>query len=264
MSLQMNRSWTPRSRPNERKNLSSVLRLAVLSHPQQPAHALVDLVDDREELVAPVPQGLVDADRSDPFEVAVLQAPAYGHRDRSEYTVPRRLEYLGHLRPANPLRPAGEEPGVRRRRLVLAAAPGHRLDHHAARVAVDPAHGVHEEHRDLPQRNELKTTRRQRVVPGSRASAPGASRPRVSPGTKLHIQHEALAILTQMGLCVDEGLVPLDPVEDSLQPYPVGGRGVDEIFRRDLIVSQTPQDAPPSPPPRLTSLPRPLILAHTP
>ena len=62
------------------------------------------------------------------------------------------------------------------------------------------------------------------------------------------------------GLCVDEGLVPLDPVEDSLQPHPVGGRGVDEIFRRDPIVSQTPQDASPSPPPRLTSLPRPLIL----
>ena len=99
---------------------------------------------------------------------------------------------------------------------------------------------------------------------GGSVSYPGRGRAYpehlVGPGTKLHIQHEAPAILTQMGLCVDEGLVPLDPVEDSLQPYPVGGRGVDEIFRRDPIVSQTPQDAPPSLPPRLTSLPRPLIL----
>ena len=145
--------------------------LAVLSHPQQPAHALIDLVDDREELVAPTPQDFIDADRPDPLEIAVLQTPADGHLDRSEHALPRRLERLRYLGPAHPFRPAGEEPGVRGRRLVLAAAPGHRLDYHAARGAVDPAHGVHEKHRDPPQRNELETTRRQRVVPGSRASA---------------------------------------------------------------------------------------------
>ena len=108
----------------------------------------------------------------------------------------------------------------------------------------------------IPHRgDELETPRHKRVVTGSRAGASRAYRPRVAPGSKLHVQRDPPPLFTQVRRSVDEGLVLPDPVEDSLQLHPVGGHGVDGFFARH-IVPQTPQDAPPPTRPPLRGLPQ--------
>ena len=155
------------------------LRLAILPDPEQPAQAGVDLVDDGEELVALVPQHFIHPDGGHVVQRTVRQSPRDGHLDGAEHALPGGVERVGNLGPTQALRPAGQKPRIRGRRVALALGPGHRFHHDAARRARDPAHRVDEVHGDAPERNELEASRPQCVV--ARASS-ATSR---TPGTSI-------------------------------------------------------------------------------
>src|SRR5581483_3897642 len=93
-------------------------RRSMLRDVEQAAAAVIDLVDQREVLVALLPAELVDADAPNAVEASVLQAPSDGVLHGAEHGVPAGAEPTRRLLPGQHLRPARQEPdvGVRRRR----------------------------------------------------------------------------------------------------------------------------------------------------
>ncbi len=108
------------------------------------------------------------------------EAPVDGHAHGPIDGVPRRGERRGHLLPRQALGPPGEEPGVGVGQSVLAGGPREGLDPHAATVAAHAAHGVEEDHGDVPQGHEVEAPDRLRVV--ARGPAPAVRAPRAGPG----------------------------------------------------------------------------------
>ena len=130
------------------------------------------------------------------------------------------MEDFRHRLPRQPPRPPGQEPRVGVGQLVFAARPRHSLHFHCAARARHSAHRVHQEHRDPPQRHELKPPGRQGVVAGRRFPATRALRPGVRSRSHLHFQSHARA-LYQPHRSVNERPVPLNPIQDSLDLHPV-------------------------------------------
>lgn len=73
----------PAEEPQERADGS------LLPHPQQSFARGVNLVHQRQILMASLPLDLIDADRMDPREVLVRPPPAHGHLHRPEDVVPQ-------------------------------------------------------------------------------------------------------------------------------------------------------------------------------
>ena len=130
------------------------------------------------------------------------------------------MEDARHRLPRQPPRPPGQKPRVGVGQLVFAARPRHSLHFHCAARARHSAHRVHQEHRDPPQRHELKPPSRQGVVAGRRFPATRALRPGVRSRSHLHFQSHARA-LYQPHRSVNERPVPLNPIQDSLDLHPV-------------------------------------------
>jgi|LakMenEpi03Aug12_release.lakeMendotaPanAssembly.Ray.scaffolds.fasta_scaffold11791_9 hypothetical protein len=159
----------------------------LLGHPEQPLHS-VDLVDEREIGLAVAPLDLIDADGLYAREVPMGKAPFDRVFYGAKHVVPGRVECVGGLLPGEPLGPAGQEPAVACREMFLAVTPRHPLDGHSALRAIDPPHRVDEEHRDVPQRHELKPSWRKPVVPRPLLAASRADRPAVGPGLDLDLE----------------------------------------------------------------------------
>ena len=65
-----------RLRPSQDfEELPEALLRAILGHPQQTLHPLIDLIHQCQILVAPPPLDLVHADRLEPLDLAMHQAP---------------------------------------------------------------------------------------------------------------------------------------------------------------------------------------------
>ena len=132
---------------------------AFTGHPQQAPSAVVDLVDDREVLVA-LPHGdLVHANGFDALEGAVGQAVVDDPLHRPVDDAPIRLEDRCDLGPREPLCPACQKRPLHRARTVLAVGPGDPLGHHTTPAAVDPPHPVEQHDRESPQGHELEPSR---------------------------------------------------------------------------------------------------------
>lgn len=105
-------------------------------------------------------------------ERAVLQSPGDDMFNRIEHLVPGSAKALCGFFPRKPARPTSKEQHIRFGHGAFAVAPGNFLDgHHAAPAAIDAAHGVQQEDEESPQRNELKASFRELVVPGRRQMA---------------------------------------------------------------------------------------------
>src|SRR5712691_4809634 len=193
---------------------------ALLADPQQALASDIDLIDERQVAVAALPLNFVDPDRLDPAQIHMGAAPRHGHRDRAEHLVPTRVEDLGDLTPTEPLRPAGEKPLVGGGPLVIPVGPGHLLDAHAAGRAVDAAHHIEEEHRDPPERHELKLARREAIV--LRALTPAHRTARTIPrmGVDVDLEHQSARPTLQLHGAVDKSPLLLDPIQDSLDLHP--------------------------------------------
>jgi len=91
----------------------------LLGHPEQPLRP-VDLIDEREVGVAAAPLDLIDADGLDAREIPVGEAPFDRVFYGTKHVVPGRAEGIGRLLPREPLGPAGQEPAVTGRQMLLA------------------------------------------------------------------------------------------------------------------------------------------------
>ncbi len=114
MSLQMNFSWPRTFFAQHPKEPQQCLGRPIFADPQQSLRALVDLIDQRQVLVASLPLHFVHANRRDARQVAMGQAPRNRVFYRAKHVLPGRAERLGHSLPGEPLGPARQEPAVRR------------------------------------------------------------------------------------------------------------------------------------------------------
>ena len=194
--------------------------LAFASDPQQALAVAIDLIDQRQVALPAAARELVDADGFDVGEVAVGEAPVDGPAHGPMDGVPGGGERGGHLLPRQALGPPGEAPGVGIGQSVLAGGPREGLDPHAAARAGHAAHGVEEDHGDVPQGHEVEAPDRQRVVARGRAPALRAFRAGSGTGTYADLDAQP-RVLHQPHRFVDERRVLLDPIQDSLELHPV-------------------------------------------
>ena len=146
---------------------------------------------------------------------------------RSEHGVPGDPERHRDLLPAHAPRPTGEKPREAGGHALLAAGPGDHLDgHRLARRARDPAHCVQEVHHDTPQRHELEPTLVQRVVGRPRRPAVRAQPLAALPRPDLDVDLLLRPHPHELDPLVDEALVFLDGIEQSLDQHrePLLGR----------------------------------------
>jgi len=126
--------------------------------------------------------------------------------------------------------------------MLLALAPRHPLDGHAACRAIDPPHRVDEEHRDVPERHELEPSRRKPVVSRPLLAASRADRPAVGPGLDVDLEFRLDQAVHEADPRVDERLVPLDAVENTLEMHPAVAPAKG-LSKQPHLYRTTPQDA---------------------
>ena len=107
------------------KEASQALCGAIVEDPKQTLGA-ADLGDEREGGVAAAPLDLIHADRLDPGEITMGEAPQNGMFHGSKHVVSGGVEDDSSLLPRQPLRPSSEKPAVGRRQNSLPSAHGTR------------------------------------------------------------------------------------------------------------------------------------------
>ena len=105
----------------------------VPGNPQQPLHAVIDLIDQRQIVVAMLPLNLVHTDGLNVLQILMCYSPENRVFYGAKYVFPGRGERIRHLLPGEPLGPAGQEPAIRNRELVFAVGPRHLFHLHPAR-----------------------------------------------------------------------------------------------------------------------------------
>src|SRR5512142_426693 len=95
----------------------------IQANPEKPPGPGVDLVDQRQVAMPPLPLDLVDTQRLDPLKRAAPQTPLDGELHRAVDRFPGGMERRCYLKPRQPLGPPGQEPAVGRGQLTLAVAP---------------------------------------------------------------------------------------------------------------------------------------------
>src|ERR1700728_4463879 len=172
--------------------------------PQQPLHAVFDLIDQRQILVPAAPLDFIDADGLDAAHVAMHYSSKYRVFYRTKHVIPGGVKHVGHLLPRQPLRPPSQEPAVARRQMALAISPGNLFDHDAPRRATDPPHRVEKEHRDGPQAHVLETADRQTIVARTDLLAARTDRPPVGSRVDRDLDGQFAVGLDHSGLAVHE------------------------------------------------------------
>ena len=120
-------------------------------HVQQPAAAVVDLVDEREVLVPLLPGQLVDADGRGCRRGCGAPGPSERRARRRGRRRPSSCGSAAPSRSTTAPSPSSRETRRGVGRLQLARRPRHRLDGDAAARAVDPAHRVERGRRPGPR-----------------------------------------------------------------------------------------------------------------
>src|SRR5215470_4826662 len=142
-------------------------------------HADIDLIDQRQVLVAFGVLDFIHADGVDLAQLAVFQAPGDDMFDGIENLIPRSAKSLSGFFPGEAARPASQEEHVGFGQGTFAVAPGHFFDHHGgAAAAVHAPHGVQQEDEKSPERNELKAPLGELIVAWSRLMAARTDRGR--------------------------------------------------------------------------------------
>jgi hypothetical protein len=97
----------------------------------------------------------------DPFRFLVIAVSGWMNQRQLlviDYLFPGSVKGLSSFLPGKFSRPSGQEQHVCLGEMMLAVAPGHLLDHHAAVPALDLAHAVEEENQQSPERNEFEAS----------------------------------------------------------------------------------------------------------
>ena len=118
----------------------------------------------------------------------------HGSRCRgTAFTATKGLETFGHLFPTQEPGPSGQKVAHGVAASVLAIGPGHLLDGHSAGAAINPPHGVAQEHADIPQGHETEKSDAQAVVSGPGFAAFRA--PGFAVGPRTDIDHQGRVVL---------------------------------------------------------------------
>jgi len=219
--------------------------LSPRSNPQQPFAMGIDLVDQCQVPVAPLPLDLVDTDGLYTRQVPVFPAPGDGHLHRTENVVPGGTEGTSYLFPAKTPGPSGQKPGVGLGQSMFSCHPGHLLHPDTATWAVYPARGIEQKRLDAPHRDEFKTSDRQPVVARPSAPAFGTDRPAVRARAHLNLYRWDRSSFDPGDGSVHKRFEFLDSIEDSLYLHPVPFSLVDGCFATSIF-SEPERDAPPS------------------
>lgn len=99
---------------------------------------------------------LVDTDRLDSTELPICNSPVNDPLDRSINAIPACRKNRCCLLPTQTFGPGRKEQSERVGVLVLTTGPGNSFGGYPALLAVDSLHGVDQEYRYTPERNELK------------------------------------------------------------------------------------------------------------
>ena len=162
------------------EELLEALDGALLADPQQARAILLDLVDQGQVLVTFGILDLIDADRPDRTQVAMLQPPLHHILHRLADLVPGGAKRHGGFLPGQLARPVRQEQHVGLGQLVLADRPGHLFDPHPAGPAIDPPHAIEQHHQQAPERDELEAAQAEVIVGRRRLdgspSTPASSR----------------------------------------------------------------------------------------
>jgi hypothetical protein len=175
---------------------------AFLADPEQAGESLIDLVDQRQVLVAFGVLDFIHTDGADRLQRAMLEAPVDHVFDGVADLVPRSVERLGGFLPGEHARPAGQKEHVGYRRLMLAVAPGEFLRHHAALAAVHPPPAVQQENQKAPKGDELEAPLGQMIVTRRRLVAPRTDCRRAL--SRTHVHFDGLLVGTEAGVLIDE------------------------------------------------------------
>src|SRR5215470_11824521 len=194
---------------------------AISPHPQQSLAIAVDLIHQRQVLMALAPGHLVDPQGPNPSQFTVLQTPVHHPLHRVKDLFPGGVKDRGHLAPGKASRPQSQELHIGRGQRVLAGGPGYSFHLYPTALAVHPAQGINEENRHPPQGYELKIPNRQRVIAWARSLTPRADRTRVGARPYAHPQTRPPTVLSPFHPFIDKRLVLLNSIQNTLQLHPV-------------------------------------------
>ncbi len=203
---------------------------ALLPHPQQSFARGVNLVDQRQILMPPLPLDLIDADGADTRQIHVRPSPGHGHLHRPKDVVPTGVEGLGHLLPTQPLGPPRQKPGIGRGQVVLAICPRQPLHADPTARTFHPPRGVDEEHGQAPQWHKFKPTHGQRIIAWPRVCAPRTTGPAVSARADVCLNDQCLSGVNKPHVLVHKRLEFLQPIQKLLHLHPVSSPLSDGLF----------------------------------
>src|ERR1035438_6089023 len=166
------------------------------------------------------PVDLVYANRFNPAQLAMRQAPFHEPLHGPVHRFPTGLKDGRRLAPAQTPRPAGKKPHHRRRQRPLADAPRNMLNHHPVLNTLHPPRRVTEADRYPPQRYKIPLAFRQTVIARSSKTALRAARPH--PTVRCHGNLDQRCISAHRAhayVLVDESDKALHPIQDGLKLY---------------------------------------------
>lgn len=152
----------------------------------------------------------------------MLAAPLYRVAHGLEHNVPAHAKAPSRFGPAQYLGPALQEPRKRDRDVRLAGRPRHQLDDHPTARALHPARRVQQEHRDVPQRNELEATLGQTIVASSALAAVSADPTAALTLSHVHVDRKNACQAHKLDCTKDESGLLGDAIEDNLHLHRVG------------------------------------------
>jgi hypothetical protein len=194
-----------------------------LADPQQAPATSINLVDHSEEVVGALamsPVDLVHANRFNPAQLAMRQAPLHEPLYGSIHRFPTGLKYCRRLPPTQPPRPASKKAHHRRRQWPLPVTPRNVLNHDPVLNTLHTPRRVTETHRYSPQRYKFPVSLRQPVIAGSRKTALRAASPHST--VRSHGNLDQRCISAQSAhphVLVEESNKPLHPIQNGLNLY---------------------------------------------
>ncbi len=234
MSLQTNsrRLATFFSEPS--KETEQGLNLAIVPDPKKSLSVLIDLVNQGQVVVSPLPLDLVHADGCDTVEIHVLTAPFDGHLYGTKDLFPARPENLGYLLPAHPLCPSGKKPSIGIGQTMLARSPRNGFDSNTTHGAIHTPHRVNEKDAEAPKGNKLEPAGLEGVIAWARPAANRTDADGCSVRGRISISM-ALSCSDSGHGPVDKTAVFLNPIQYSLKLHPVVCSSVDVGFATYII-----------------------------
>jgi len=194
---------------------------APLTDPQQAFAVSVDLVDQRQITVTPLPGDLVNPNGLDTRQVLVCPSPGDGSLNRAEHVVPARAKRHGHLFPAQSLRPACQKPGIGIGQVVFPDHPRHPLNPDTTGGTVNPAGCVDEKHLVSPHRDELETSSTQPVIARPAPATTRTLGTAIAARSQFNFKRGLLGLFDPADRFVHKGFEFLHAIKDSLDLHPV-------------------------------------------